>query len=758
MSSDLQIEGKKYISSKRAAQICGYTQDYVGQLIRENKIVAQRMGRAWFVSEESILSYLKIVEAKAQESTLSPIASGGISDKREGVSLASSDSDETSVAAPSKILSYSADKKPFLPELKKVSPVVQSVRPTAPATLPLKNVFSAYRSQMIAGALSLLILASGYLITVGQGKVGSMIADSAEKVRLATEAKELARAQALDVALEDALIAPRLASPASNVATVSEIVDSTGAVIESVITSIYDGLRSIFGFSDDSQSDAEQVASLPISEEVVDEPLEVAVAANEPEEEIAVARPIISESPEPDATTTAEESGIETSPALIYDIDDYTAVANLVNRGFDVKFGILSADLDYKLKYIENKISLLAQNERTNTRGAVDYLSGRTTTTVSTVLATSGLTLSGTTLDGSTVVSGTLTVSDLLAAGDITFASATGTNAVLTRATTTSLYISGAIRGAGLSSCSGSGDKVLWNSTTGQFECGLDAGGSGSGVTGLRGQYSSFQTGASQTFATSSDTNITLTITSSGDTHTFAPGWTGTLAATRGGTGLSSITNNQLLIGGAGNTVTQIATSSLGLLTTNVAEGSYLYFTNARVLTYLDTLDKGYFFSTTSSDYWKTQNNFFSTTSASYFLAQNQGNAFSTTSASYFSSQGLAFSTTSTDYWESTKSRWATTSASYFLSQNQGNAFSTTSAQYFVHSSTTIPKTYTSNTFTGTNIFSGSVGIGSLNGPLHANNGTVSATTSIGVLYGGTGLSSAPAYGNILFIPRHQHH
>ncbi|MFM2339788.1 MAG: hypothetical protein RLZZ360_424, partial [Candidatus Parcubacteria bacterium] len=39
----------------------------------------------------------------------------------------------------------------------------------------------------------------------------------------------------------------------------------------------------------------------------------------------------------------------------------------------------------------------------------------------------------------------------------------------------------------------------------------------------------------------------------------------GILGATRGGTGLSSITQNQLLIGGAGNTWAQIATSSLGL-------------------------------------------------------------------------------------------------------------------------------------------------------------------------------------------------
>ena len=39
----------------------------------------------------------------------------------------------------------------------------------------------------------------------------------------------------------------------------------------------------------------------------------------------------------------------------------------------------------------------------------------------------------------------------------------------------------------------------------------------------------------------------------------------GTLTATRGGTGLTTITQNQLLIGGAGNTWSQVATSSLGL-------------------------------------------------------------------------------------------------------------------------------------------------------------------------------------------------
>ena len=88
---------------------------------------------------------------------------------------------------------------------------------------------------------------------------------------------------------------------------------------------------------------------------------------------------------------------------------------------------------------------------------------------------------------------------------------------------------------------------------------------------------------------------------------------------------------------------TRVAAGIAGTTTTALAEGTNKYYTDGRVQTYIDTLNKGYFFATTSADYWKTQNNFFATTSASYFLAQNQGNAFSTTSAdTYLSSKSTS--------------------------------------------------------------------------------------------------------------------
>lgn len=51
------IQGKEYISSKRASELSGYAQDYIGQLARKGLIDAQRIGGLWFVSMASLTQY-----------------------------------------------------------------------------------------------------------------------------------------------------------------------------------------------------------------------------------------------------------------------------------------------------------------------------------------------------------------------------------------------------------------------------------------------------------------------------------------------------------------------------------------------------------------------------------------------------------------------------------------------------------------------------------------------------------------------------
>lgn len=52
--NELTIDGKTYISSKKAAEITGYAKDYVGQLCREGRIEARLVGRNWYVLESSV--------------------------------------------------------------------------------------------------------------------------------------------------------------------------------------------------------------------------------------------------------------------------------------------------------------------------------------------------------------------------------------------------------------------------------------------------------------------------------------------------------------------------------------------------------------------------------------------------------------------------------------------------------------------------------------------------------------------------------
>lgn len=72
MKDSVIIEGKIYISSRRAAEIHKYSNDYIGQLCRTEKVNAKMIGRTWFVEEKSLNNHKNIVEEsfKARSETL----------------------------------------------------------------------------------------------------------------------------------------------------------------------------------------------------------------------------------------------------------------------------------------------------------------------------------------------------------------------------------------------------------------------------------------------------------------------------------------------------------------------------------------------------------------------------------------------------------------------------------------------------------------------------------------------------------------
>jgi hypothetical protein len=70
---ELEISGKRYISTRRAAKEHKYHSDYIGQLIRGGKVAGQKVGRSWYVAADSLAEYLNN-EVSAKAALRPPVA------------------------------------------------------------------------------------------------------------------------------------------------------------------------------------------------------------------------------------------------------------------------------------------------------------------------------------------------------------------------------------------------------------------------------------------------------------------------------------------------------------------------------------------------------------------------------------------------------------------------------------------------------------------------------------------------------------
>ncbi|HEY4502337.1 MAG TPA: hypothetical protein VJH21_00705 [Candidatus Paceibacterota bacterium] len=62
---ELVFEKKKYVSSRRAARISGYTKDYIGQLCRAGALPAKMVGRNWYIDEDALKEHRKTYQGEA---------------------------------------------------------------------------------------------------------------------------------------------------------------------------------------------------------------------------------------------------------------------------------------------------------------------------------------------------------------------------------------------------------------------------------------------------------------------------------------------------------------------------------------------------------------------------------------------------------------------------------------------------------------------------------------------------------------------
>lgn len=70
MKEEIMLNGVNYMNARRAARKAGYSPDYIGQLVRNDKVKGRTFGRTLFVSEASLLQYMvKAKEEKVKRDT-----------------------------------------------------------------------------------------------------------------------------------------------------------------------------------------------------------------------------------------------------------------------------------------------------------------------------------------------------------------------------------------------------------------------------------------------------------------------------------------------------------------------------------------------------------------------------------------------------------------------------------------------------------------------------------------------------------------
>ncbi len=172
---ELEISGKRYLSSKRAAKEHKYHADYIGQLIRAGKVVGTKVGRAWYVEAVSLDEYL------ANESTAAHGAPVSQATSQHGISIqphAIQSTDKTfslsvkkepphiqieSGASPvekTQTLRYMADEGPVFPVIQKTSQIfdAREFAHTTPKIMPQTSVQNSYTQKKLP-VLTLIVAA-----------------------------------------------------------------------------------------------------------------------------------------------------------------------------------------------------------------------------------------------------------------------------------------------------------------------------------------------------------------------------------------------------------------------------------------------------------------------------------------------------------------------------------------------------------------------------------------------------------------------
>jgi excisionase family DNA binding protein len=58
---------EEWLTTQEAAELSGYHPEHIRRLLRSGHLPARKWGQAWMISRDSLLEYLKTIEAKGKK-------------------------------------------------------------------------------------------------------------------------------------------------------------------------------------------------------------------------------------------------------------------------------------------------------------------------------------------------------------------------------------------------------------------------------------------------------------------------------------------------------------------------------------------------------------------------------------------------------------------------------------------------------------------------------------------------------------------
>ena len=528
MTDEIFFDGIRYISAGDAASSAGFTRDYVARLSKQGKVIGRRIGKQWYVSEDSLKEFVAD-QAESRARRAQELVESRKMEYQANAATYSHIEPEISHAAP-RVIEETVTKLPS--ESAGWSTKVPAFGVSVPAK---KHVYSLAPGVELTHKLLAMIVTAVFA-------VGTLAIAENQYTRIA------ARAASEHLTLGESA-RTQLAAVAANPTSLF------GDAFQNIARSINSGIDHLFFTAVYHPS---ETADIPV-------PSSPTVTVNVTPQTPATTTEAV---PSPAQSFTATQ----TSPSkpLTQTIINQPVIERVVEtQRIITEGGITEALLDSRLQQLNNKLSsqisaLTAQGSANSAAVSQTYqviaqstkIDQLTNTHINTPIISGG-SISGASISGASISGSDLTISGNVSLGaatstslavtgtgtstfaggvqatalDITSTSASSTFAngivinggcvsvngaclgsaqvagsdtqiqfnnagslggsssltfssatnklTVPNASTTLLTVATSIYGAGLSTCSGTTNKLLYNSSTGQFSCGTDLQGSG---------------------------------------------------------------------------------------------------------------------------------------------------------------------------------------------------------------------------------------------------------------------------------------